>query len=203
MSFFNLRLALPRGRVNSTVGALTFVGHNIMPKLAVVIGLSLMLTSCGLGHSYTVTTNSMSPTLKVGDTIFANTIEYKVAPPQRGDIVIVRAPDGETESNGQVQMFPKRVIGVGGDKIQIVACKVYVNDQVVMENVRGDGGCPPNLLADFGPVVVPSNEFFLVGDNLPNSRDSRNWKHSTVTKDYIVGKVTTVKDKDTSNIRSL
>src|SRR5260370_21868184 len=174
-----------------------------MTRLAILIGLSLMLTGCGTGHSYTVTTNSMSPTLKVGHTIFANEFEYKFSPPQRGDIIIVRAPDGEKEANGNVQVFPKRVIGIGGDKIQVAACKVYVNDRVAIQNVRGGGGCPPNLLPDFGPVVVPPNEYFLVGDNLPNTLDSRQWKHSTVTKDSIVGKVTTVKDKDTGNIRSL
>ena len=172
-------------------------------KLAIFIGLCLLLGGCGVVHTYTVATDAMSPTLKVGDTISDNTFEYKASSPQRGDIVIVRAPDGEKESNGQVQLFPKRLIGVGGDRIQVAACKVYVNDQIVMQNVRGDGGCPPTVLPDFGPVVVRANEYFLVGDNLPNSRDSRNWKHSTVTMDYIMGKVTTVKDKDTGKIRSL
>jgi signal peptidase I len=173
-----------------------------MAKLVLLIVLALILNGCGAGHSYTVATDSMSPTLKAGDTIFANTFEYKFSSPQRGDVIIVRAPDGEKESNGQTQMFPKRVIGVGGDKIQLAACKVYVNEQVVMQNVRGVGECLPGLLPDFGPIVVPANEYFLVGDNLPNSRDSRQWKHSTVTIDYIVGKVTTVKDKDTGKIRS-
>jgi signal peptidase I len=174
-----------------------------MGKLTALIGLSLMLTGCGVGQPYTVATDSMSPTLKPGDVIFASKIEYKFSSPQRGDIIIVRAPDGEREANGQVQVFPKRIIGIGGDRIQVAACKVYVNDQVVMQNVLGADGCPPNLLPDFGPVVVPPNEYFLVGDNLRNSLDSRNWKHSTVTKDYILGKVTTIKDKASGKIRSL
>jgi signal peptidase I len=171
-------------------------------KLVICIGFSLLLGGCGVVHTYTVATDSMSPTLKAGDTISANTFEYKASSPQRGDIIIVRAPDGEKESNGHVQLFPKRVIGVGGDKIHIAACKVYVNDDIVLQ-VRGGGGCPPNVLPDFGPVVVPANEYFLVGDNLTDSRDSRHWKHSTVTMDYIIGKVTTIKDKDTGKIRSL
>jgi signal peptidase I len=172
-------------------------------KLLIFLAFSLLFGGCGAVHTYTVATESMSPTLKIGDTISANTFEYKASSPQRGDIVILRAPDGEKESNGQLQLFPKRVIGVGGDKIQVAACKVYVNDEIVLHNVRGDGGCPPNVLPDFGPIVVPANEYFLVGDNLPNSRDSRHWKHSTVSMDYIMGKVTTVKDKDTGKIRSL
>ena len=162
-----------------------------------------MFTGCGVVHSYTVATNDMSPTLKAGDTISANAFEYKFSSPQRGDIIIVRAPDGEKERNGQVQVFPKRIIGTGGDRIQVSACKVYVNDRVIMQNVRGDGACPPSLVPDFGPVVVPPNEYFLVGDNLPDSLDSRQWKHSTVTKDYIVGKVTTIKEQGTGKIRSL
>ena len=125
-----------------------------MAKLAILIGISLMLISCGVVHSYTVSTNSMSPTLKVGDTISANEFEYRFSSPQRGDIVVIRAPDGEKEANGQVQIFPGRIIGIGGDKIQVASCKVYVNDQVVMQNVRGAGGCPPNLVPDFCPVTV-------------------------------------------------
>jgi signal peptidase I len=177
-----------------------------MKSLVLITALALLLSACkGTGLTYTVATESMAPTLKVGDVIFADPIAYKIASPQRGDIVVVRAPDGETNPNGQIQMFPKRIIGVGGDKIRIVAGKLYVNDQPVVLGIVPETGkyFSDHPVGDFGPVTVPKEQYFLVGDNLPNSLDSRYWKHSTVTKDYFIGKVTTVKDKGTGNIRYL
>jgi signal peptidase I len=177
-----------------------------MKALLLFTAIALLLSACkGTGLTYTVATESMAPTLKVGDVIFADPIAYKIADPQRGEIVVVKAPDGETTPNGQIQMFPKRIIGVGGDKIQIVADKLYVNDQRLVIGVIPQTGkyFSDHPVGNFGPVTVPKDQYFLVGDNLPNSLDSRYWKHSTVTKDYFVGRVTTVKEKDTGKIRYL
>ena len=177
-----------------------------MKSILLITTIALLFSACkGTGLTYTVATESMAPTLKVGDVIFADPIAYKIGAPQRGDIVVVKAPDGETNPDGQIQMFPKRIIGVGGDKIRILAGKLYVNDQqVVLGIVPGTGKYfSDHPVGDFGPAMVPKDQYFLVGDNLPNSLDSRYWKHSTVTKDYFVGRVTTVKDKDTGNIHYL
>jgi signal peptidase I len=145
----------------------------------------------------------MSPTIKEGDTVFCDPIYYKHSPVARGDIIVVKDPDGKKNPDGSVQMYIKRVIGVGGDKIQIVSSKVYVNDRI-LSGILGSGKYFSNYpVEDFGPVIVPQGEYFLVGDNLANSADSRHWKRATVRIEDIYGKVTQVKDKDSGETRSL
>lgn len=80
-----------------------------------------------------------------------------------------------------------RVVGLGGEKVEIKRGQVFVDDQALeepFEKVASDD--------NFGPVVVPQGEFFLLGDNRPESNDSRFWKTSTIRKERIVGKVTKI-----------
>jgi len=166
--------------------------------------IAVLFVACGGFHGFTfrVPTESMEPTVNPGDSVFADLIYYKHSPVQRGDIVVVKDPDGKTTADGKrEEMYVKRIIGIGGDKIQIIAGSVYVNDRIL----NGFAGKYASNFPvdDFGPVNVPAGQYFLVGDNLPNSRDSRQWKHSTVNIDGIYGKVTAIQDAKTKNIHYL
>ena len=170
-------------------------------------GLALLglITGCRgfRGVTFRIPTESMSPTIKPGDTVFADPLFYKHTAVQRGDVVVVIDPDGKTNSAGQAEMYVKRVIGLGGDKVRITAAKVYVNDRLV-DGVLGSGRYEAGFpVEDFGPVEVPQNRFFLLGDNLPNSIDSRQWQHPAIEMHGIYGKVTTIKDGKTGAIRYL
>jgi signal peptidase I len=167
--------------------------------------LALVTFACSGFHGFTfrVPTDSMIPTVNPGDSVFADLFYYKHSLVNRGDIVVVKDPDGKMTVDGKRQeMYVKRIVGVGGDKIQIASGKVYVNDRVL------DGFASGKYAADFpvddfGPVVVPQGHYFLVGDNLANSYDSRQWKHSTVDINGIYGKVTAIQNGKTKNIRYL
>ena len=144
----------------------------------------------------------MEPTVNPGDSVFADLFYYKRSPVQHGDIVVVKDPDGKMTGDREV-MYVKRIIGLGGDKIQIISGKVYVNDSLLAGNF-GSGKYPSAFpVHDFGPIVVPQGEYFLVGDNLPDSIDSRQWKHSTVNVNGLYGKVTAIQDGKTKKIRYL
>jgi signal peptidase I len=182
----------------------------MLPKMSKVtkslaILLAVFSAACSGFHGFTfrVPTESMAPTVSPGDSVFADLFYYKHSPVQHADIVVVKDPDGKRTVDGKrEEMYVKRVVGLGGDKIQILFGKVYVNDRVL--NGFDTGKYWSDFPVDnFGPVVVPQGEYFLVGDNLANSYDSRQWQHSTVKIDGIYGKVTAIQDAKSKKIRYL
>jgi signal peptidase I len=130
--------------------------------------LSLITTCRGFrGVTFRIPTESMSPTIKRGDTIFADPLYYKKAAVQRGDVVVVIDPDGKTDSAGQPEMYVKRVIGLGGDKVRITAAKVYVNDRL-LDGILGSGRYEADFpVDDFGPVEVPQTDSFSLVTTCP------------------------------------
>ena len=123
---------------------------------------------------------SMEPTLKDGDQLLARSIAYT---PQRGDVVVV---DGYTSFG---KPLVKRVIGVGGDTIDIDFEKgeVEVNGEVLDEPYIS---APTTLQYDLNfPVTVPEGQVFLMGDNRPRSKDSRHSDIGFIDERDILGEV--------------
>jgi signal peptidase I len=107
--------------------------------------------------------DSMAPTLRRGDTAMLDKITLRVREPRREDVVAFRSPqDGK--------LTVKRVVGVAGDTIELRDAVLYVNGAAVDEpgiDVAADDG------TWYGPVTVPTDAVFLMGDNRANSIDSR------------------------------
>ena len=137
-------------------------------------------------QAFKIPSSSMEPTLLVGDYLLVNKFIYglripymdtKFFPlkkPQRGDVIVFIFPLDPSKD------FIKRVIGTEGEKVQIIQNKIYINDRLIDDPwghfVTDD--LPRSYLQrmeDFGPVVVPKNSLFVMGDNRDNSEDSRFW----------------------------
>ena len=137
-------------------------------------------------QAFKIPSGSMKPTLLVGDHILVNKFIYGIKipfsditlipfkEPKRGDIVVFKFPEDPKKD------FIKRVIAVGGEKIQIRNKKVYIDDKPI-DNPYGTfldphyipGGAQPR--DNLGPVTVPPDSIFVMGDNRDHSYDSRFW----------------------------
>ncbi len=116
-----------------------------------------------------IPSESMTPTLQVGDRIIVEKLSYRLRSPQRGDIVVFSATP-ELRSQNLKDDLIKRIIGLPGDTIVIQSGKLFVNGKPITEPYLQD---PPNY--DYGPAKVPQNQYFVLGDNRNHSYDSHLW----------------------------
>lgn len=116
---------------------------------------------------------SMIPTLQVGDRLLVDKIIYKATNLNREDIVVFAPPikaKALLDPSHKNDDLIKRIIGLPGDKIRIIDGKIEVNDQLLTETYVAE---KPNYT--FGPVIVPNESVFVLGDNRNNSLDSHYW----------------------------
>ena len=122
---------------------------------------------------------SMENNIMTGDRLFGNRLAYINEDVKRGDIVIFKFPDDES------QLFIKRVIGLPNETVTIIDGKVYINDSTEPLN---EPYLAQEMVGTFGPYEVPDNCYFMLGDNRNYSRDSRFWENTYVSRDKILGK---------------
>ncbi|MFA5285874.1 MAG: signal peptidase I [Smithellaceae bacterium] len=137
-------------------------------------------------QAYKIPSQSMVPTLLVGDHLLVNKFIYgvkipvirttliPVTEPKRGDIIVFIYPQDRTKD------FIKRVIGVGGDKIEIRNKDIFLNGRPYKDafGIYSDPVSYPAMIQprdNFGPVTVPKGSLFVMGDNRDESLDSRFW----------------------------
>jgi signal peptidase I len=150
-----------------------------------------------------VPTESMKPTILVGDHFFLDKIAFPANYPvilrsylprrsvDRGDIVAFKSPvDGNIP-------FVKRVIGIPGDTVMLQNKNLYLNGKKLEEPYKihvdstvyeEDPWTPEELKVrdNYGPAMVPPDSYFVMGDNRDNSNDSRYW--GFIARDEIIGK---------------
>jgi len=137
-------------------------------------------------QAFKIPSGSMKPTLQIGDHILVNKFIYgvklpwvrttiiPVSQPEQGDIIVFKYPQNPDKD------FIKRVVGIPGDTVQIKDKRVLVNGRVLDKeySVHTDSHVIParvNHRDNFGPVTVPEDRYFVMGDNRDNSYDSRFW----------------------------
>jgi signal peptidase I len=154
-------------------------------------------------QAFKIPTGSMEETLLIGDHLLVNKFVYGPAPTaierallpvkaiKRGEVLVFKYPEDPERD------FIKRVIGLPGETVELREKKVYINGQPLDEPYVHFLSAPsgPSELHEvtsfdvrerFGPVTVPADEYFMMGDNRDNSADSRYW--GFLRRDYIKGR---------------
>lgn len=142
--------------------------------IAIVACIALFVWNF-VGYGVWITSGSMIPTLEVKDRLIVTRVhDYKSL--KEGDIVLFKEEEFKDE------ILIKRLIGLPGDKIEIKNGVVFRNGEQLKEDYV------KNKDYSNGFYEVPEGKYFFLGDNRPNSFDSREWKNPYVDKSQIEGK---------------
>jgi signal peptidase I len=152
-------------------------------------------------QAFKIPTGSMENNLLIGDHLLVNKFVFGPTPlalgravlpvrePRRGDVVVFKYPDEPDRD------FIKRIIGLPGETVELRNKKVYINGQPIDEPYVHFLSPPSSDYQEvtsfdvrerYGPVTVPPNQYFVMGDNRDNSQDSRYW--GFLPRGYIKGK---------------
>lgn len=165
-----------------------FFGVAIVAGVFGAVLLTLGFT--GLVRPFSVPTGAMTPAISPGDHVLMEGVTFLAGQPHRGDIIVFKTDGIAPLPEGT--FHAKRVAGEPGDRLRILAGKLYINDaQVVLSNAVGEvtyvlpkGAESMALKTD---VTVPADHYFVLGDNSANSLDSRFW--GPVPAKNIIGRV--------------
>jgi len=155
--------------------------------VTIVIGvvLAVLLTQFVIQRN-TVIGSSMIPTLEDQDEVFVEKISRLFENGlKRGNIVT--ADTDEKTSNGNEMIIIKRVIGLPGERVTIKNGNVYINDALLDEPYLAEGVRTAPHLEKYADVTLQKDQYYLLGDNRTNSRDSRDI--GPVSRDEIAGKL--------------
>jgi signal peptidase I len=140
--------------------------------VAIILVNALLISSLQLSlltsstRAYRIPVGSMMPTLEIGDRLVADMKAFKKKLPIRGDIIIFKYP------NDELSTYVKRVIGLPGEKIEMIGRTVYINGRALKESYV-QYISPESINAHYGPYVLPQGQYFVLGDDRDNSQDSR------------------------------
>ncbi|HEY3724528.1 MAG TPA: signal peptidase I [Acidimicrobiia bacterium] len=132
-------------------------------------------------QAFYIPSESMVPTLRVGDRVLVNKLSYKLHDPRRGDIVVFKAPPAAETAD--IKDLVKRLVGLPGETIEGKDGRIFINGKVLSE---------PYLPKDvksrtFGPEKVPPDSYFMLGDNRQFSKDSTFF--GPIKRDKFIGRV--------------
>ena len=178
-------------------------GHHSLLELVVIvvvaIGLALLIQAF-LIKPYRIPSESMEPTLDVGQRVLVSRFNYHFSSPDRGDIVVFHPPRGADSNTCGVQKpddepcpqptperagvnFIKRIVAVPGDRLSIQDGHAIVNGK--RQNDDFTRPCAPGTCNFPRTIKIPPGHFFMMGDNRGASDDSRFW--GPVPQKWIIG----------------
>ena len=179
-------------------------GQNSLVELVMIVAIALALAlgiQAFLVKPFRIPSESMVPTLQIGQRVLVDRVSFKFGEPDRGDIVVFKPPVGQPSTCGVPRAsdqpcprgtpeksdtnFIKRVVGLPGDRLKVLEGHVYINGRRQKESyARIDPECATcNLPRE---ITIPDGQYYMMGDNRGESADSREW--GPVPKEWLIGK---------------
>lgn len=185
-------------------------GLKELVETVIFVVVMVIIIKFFLGEIRWIPSASMHPTLLEGDRVIVERVTRFYQTPNRGDILVFYPPMTKLDSTPlkvfarltgffcHDDAFIKRVIGLPGDKLEIKKAKddgaftVYINgvalDEPYINSKYDYPDCSQEMYC--GPMIIPNDQYFMMGDNRGNSEDSRYW--GFLPKERIIGRATTI-----------
>lgn len=188
---------MAKSKEKSTRGSLIELVTIVVVALGLALGIQAFLVK-----PFRIPSESMVPTLEIGQRVLVDRVSFRFSDPDRGDVVVFKPPAGAENNSCGVQHprdsacpepteersdtnFIKRVVGLPGDRLSVEGGAVYINGRRQDEPfAQLPPGCDTCDLPD--AIKIPENHYFMMGDNRGASADSRLW--GPVPKKWIIGK---------------
>lgn len=156
----------------------------------VITAIIALFATTFVVQAFKIPTGSMEKNLLIGDHLLVNKFAYglhsgfwsKILPYEelkRGDVIVFKYPKGPETA------YVKRLMGLPGDKVEMIGRTLYINDKPLTEPYTQYIDLS-SAYEHYGPFYVPQGQYFAMGDNRDNSQDSRFW--GAVPQDHILGK---------------
>jgi len=172
-----------KSQAGFTIGGMILeLAQSIVLALSVFVLLYLFIA-----QPNEVKGSSMMPNFVDGEFLLTDKLSYQIGKPQRGDVVVFKAPASEPCAVDECE-YIKRIIGLPGDTVMVKNSKVYLNGTELNQSFL-----PSNFITKPGQFneegvekIVPEGEYLCFGDNREHSRDGREF--GPIKKDLIIGK---------------
>jgi signal peptidase I len=173
-----------------------------LPGLIIIALILALVIKSFLIQAFFIPSQSMEPTLQVGDRVLVNKLGYRFREPRRGEVIVFENPQHVEQDRNPVAAFwnwvteglgftsdpnkdfIKWLVALPGDTIEVRGGRVFVNGERVREPYLSEH----RDVSDYGPFTVPEGHLFVMGDNRVNSQDSRSPAVGPVPEENVVGR---------------
>ena len=151
-------------------------------KVVALAGVTIVLVRYFLFKPFYVKGASMEPNFYEKEYLIIDELSYRFHDPARGDVVVFRPPEDDKE------FFLKRIIGLPGERVKVAEGQVIIYNKEHPEGITLDESYLPKSLITTGEqnTVLSANQYFVLGDNRPNSYDSR--RFGAIDRSAVVGR---------------
>ncbi len=171
----------PQSRFSSAVTSAGLFFLELV-KVVALAGITIFLVRYFLFKPFYVKGASMEPTFYEKEYLIIDELSYRLHDPIRGDVIVFRPPEDQKE------FFLKRIIGLPGERVKVAEGHVTIYNEAHPEGITLDETYLPTDLATTGEqnIVLNADQYFVLGDNRPNSYDSR--RFGPIARSSMIGR---------------